>query len=249
VLDRNGRPVAELACSGAVRCLGVGADGTVYVGLRDHVEIQDARGKRLGAWDPPPGRPFLTGIAVGKQEVFVADAGNRIVWRQDLSGKVLGKIGAKDSKRNIPGLVLPSPFLDVELAADGLLRVNNPGRHRVELYSVDGDLELSWGKPSMGIEGFCGCCNPVNLALLSDGRVVTFEKGLPRVKVYAADGTFECVVAGPESFADTGGVDAITEADEVMYGGLDGVVDSAGRVIVLDLLGATLHVMKRKPGV
>ena len=248
VLDRNGRPVSEVACAGAVRSLGVGADGTVYAGLKDHVEVHDARGKRIAVWNAPEGRPFLTGIAVGKREVFVADSGNRIVWRHDLSGKVLGRIGGKDVQRNIPGLVLPSPYLDVELGADGLLRVNNPGRHRVELYTVEGDLEMAWGKASMGIEGFCGCCNPVNLALLADGRVVTFEKGLPRVKVYAADGAFECVVAGPESFADTGGADAIREADEVLYGGLDGVVDSTGRVIVVDLMGGTIHVMKRKPG-
>jgi hypothetical protein len=58
---------------------------------------------------------------------------------------------------------VPSACLDVEIAPDGLLRVNNPGRHRVETYTFDGDLELFWGRPSAAIDGFCGCCNPVNL--------------------------------------------------------------------------------------
>ncbi|MBM3243119.1 hypothetical protein FJZ31_43220, partial [Candidatus Poribacteria bacterium] len=50
------------------------------------------------------------------------------------------------------------------------------------------------GYLSMDIDGFCGCCNPVNFAMLPDGRFVTCEKGLPRVKIYDADGTFSGVV-------------------------------------------------------
>ena len=122
---------------------------------------------------------------MGENNVFAADAGNRVVLRYDKSGKLAGRIGEKNKERNIPGLIIPSPYLGVVLAPDGLLRVNNTGRHRVEAYTVNGDLESSWGKPSNAIEGFCGCCNPIGLALLPDGRYVTCEKGLPRVKVYS----------------------------------------------------------------
>ncbi len=249
VTNDRGEVVSEIDCGAEVRSLAVAADGLVYGGLRDHVEVFDAAGKRLARWEAPPGRPYLTGVAVGPKGVFVADAGNRVVLRYDQAGKLLGRIGGKDPARHIPGLVLPSPFLDVEIAPDGLLRVNNPGRHRVEAYTAEGDLELYWGKPSNAIEGFCGCCNPVNLALLSDGRVVTFEKGLPRVKVYGADGTFECVVAGPEMFGDTATSESIREADDRVYGGLDGVVDSQGRVFILDLLTGEIRVMRRKAAV
>jgi hypothetical protein len=247
VMDDRGNAVAAFDCSGPVRALAVAADGTLYAGLRDHVEVFDSKGKRLASWAVAQGRPYLTGLAVGERDVFAADAGNRLVWRHDLAGKVIGRIGERDREREIPGLVLPSPFLDVELGADGLLRVNNPGRHRVELYTVEGKLELAWGKASMAIEGFSGCCNPVNLALLDNGDVVTFEKGLPRVKVYSAIGAFECVVAGPEAFADTGTAPAISHADEASYGGLDGSVDSAGRVVVLDLLAAEIQIFERAP--
>ena len=89
------------------------------------------------------------------------------------------------------------------MGRDGLLRVNNPGRHSVEVYSAKGDLESSWGKATATLStAFCGCCNPVGVALLADGRCVTCEKGLPRVKVYSAQGVFESVVAGPESFPE-----------------------------------------------
>lgn len=245
-LNEEHRVASEIRCTGTVYGLAVGADGLVYAALRDHVEVSDAKGKRLASWATPEGRPFLTGVAVGERDVFVADAGNRVVWRHDLNGELVGTIGRRDPDRNIPGLVLPSPFLDVEIGRDGLLRVNNPGRHRVELYTFEGKLELFWGQFSMAMKGFSGCCNPVNLALLEDGSTVTFEKGLPRVKVYEATGMFESVVAGTEFFADTGTADAIMRPHDRVYGGLDGVVDSAGRVIILDLLGADLHVMQRR---
>ena len=132
------------------------------------------------------------------------------------------------------------------IAPDGLLRVNNPGRHRVELYTPEGDLELSWGRPSIAIDGFCGCCNPVGLAMLKDGRYVTFEKGLPRVKVYGSEGKFECVVAAPDFFKDVGSNESIMAAEQTSYGGLDGAVDAEGKIFILELASGEIHVMKAK---
>ena len=85
----------------------------------------------------------------------------------------------------------------------------------------------------MAVENFCGCCNPVNLAVLADGRIVTAEKGIPRVKVHAADGRFECVVAGPKQLAPT---KTITEETRTQFKllAVDLAVDSGGRVLVLD---------------
>lgn len=247
VLDEEGRVRSEIQAGGTVHGLAVDTDGKVYAALRDHLEVFDAKGKRLAAWGAPEGRPFLTGVAVGEQDVFVADSGNRVVWRHDLSGRSVGALGRRDPERGIPGLVLPSPVLDVALGRDGLLRVNNAGRHRVELYTLDGRLEFSWGRFSMAMEGFCGCHNPVGLALLEDGRTVTFERGLPRVKVYEATGFFDSVVAGTETFAELANAESITSPGDRIHRGLGGAVDSAGRVIILDPLAADLHVMQRRP--
>ena len=246
VLDLTGARLDEIALSGPARCVAVAADGTLYAGLRDHLEVFDRKGQHLATWESPGKKVWFTGLAAGEQEIFAADAGNRVVLRYDKTGKVTGRIGEKNKERNVPGLIVPSPYLDVALGRDGLLRVNNPGRHCIEVYTADGELELSWGKPSAAIEGFCGCCNPIAVELLPDGRYITCEKGLPRVKVYSAEGQFDCVVAGPEAFPENAKTGALSDKGDGMLGGLDAAVDSQGRICVLDVVTAMVSVMKAK---
>ena len=240
----EGVQVAEMKLTDQVRCLAVAEDGIVYVGLREQVEVYGANGQLRSTWDKPPGKPYFTGLAVNNNDLFVADAGNRVVLRYDRTGRLKGRIGAKDKGKGIPGFIVPSPFFDVEITRDGLLRVSNPGRHRVETYTPDGDLEVFWGKPGAAIENFCGCCNPINLTALADGRIVTVEKGIPRVKVYSLDGTFESVVAGAESFVEN--AEACGPKD-CTVGGLDAVADAHGRIYVLDLVASNVRVLEPKP--
>jgi hypothetical protein len=246
VFSPEGERVMEARLTAPARCVAVAEDGTIYAGVRDHVEVFNGKGQSIATWESPGGRAWFTGLAVSANDVFAADAGSRVVLRYDRSGKLQGRIGEKNKERNVPGLIVPSPYLDVDLGADGLLRVNNPGRHRVEVYTPNGDLELFWGKPGAAIEGFCGCCNPIGIGMMKDGRSVTCEKGLPRVKVYGAEGSFECVVAGPESFPENARTGSVHDLSDGSMGGLDAAVDSQGRVCVLDLVAASVRIMKRK---
>ncbi len=247
ILDSQGNAGTDIALAAEPRCLAVATDGTIFIGLRGHLEVYNRKGDRAAVWESPGRKTWFTGLAVGENDVFAADAGNRLVLRYDRSGKLIGRIGEKSQERNIPGFIVPSPFFDLEIARDGLLRVANPGRHRVEAYTFSGDLEFSWGKASAAIDGFCGCCNPISLALLPDGRHVTCEKGLPRVKVYGADGTFESVVAGAESFAENAQASAVETSDGAQ-GGLDAAVDSQGRIFVLDSVAGDVRILRRKTG-
>jgi len=217
----DGKAAGAFAVGGPPHCLAAGPDGTVYVGLKEQVELYGAAGKRTAAWKPLGERAYTTGLAVARDDVFVADAGNRVLWRFGRDGKVRARIGEKDEAKHAPGLVIPSPYFDVALGPEGMLWITNPGRRRVECYTYEGAYRFAWGKASMKIEGFCGCCNPTHLAIGPDGRFFTSEKGLPRVKRYGPQGEFECVVAPPKALADG-------------TTGLDLAVDDGGRVFVLD---------------
>jgi hypothetical protein len=245
-LDSQGAVLSRFSTSTPARCVAVANDGTLYAGLRDQIAVFDPKGRLLATWEAPDPKTWFTGLTVGKSELFAADAANRVVLHFDKSGKLLGRLGQKNADHNVPGLIVPSPYLDVKLGRDGLLRVNNPGRHCVETYTAQGDLELSWGKPTAAIQGFCGCCNPVGLAPLPDGRWVTCEKGLPRVKVYSATGAFECVVAGPETFPRNAQTTALTDPSDGAMGGLDAAADSRGRLYVLDRIGGGIHLFQPK---
>ncbi len=240
----QGDPKLEIALSGLATCAAVAPDGSLYVGARNHIEIFDSNGARRAAWEPADRKSWLTGLAIGADDVFAADSAQRVIWRYDKAGRRLGRIADKSDERNAPGLVLPSPYLEVLLHPDGLLRVNNIGRHQVEAYTRDGDFEGAWGHSSAAIDGFCGCCNPIGLGLLPDGRFLTCEKGLPRVKLYSAEGKFDSVVAGVESFPEN--ARACSGLNDCAHGGLHAAVGTNGRIFILDMVAGEVRVMQPK---
>jgi hypothetical protein len=235
-LSSSGDLPGSIKLTDMPRCLTVADDGRIYVGMTDHVEVYSQQRKRLARWGSLGDDAILTSIAVWKDNVFVADAGNRIVVRCDRTGNLVNKIGKKDVERNVPGFVIPSPYFDLAVPKDGLLRVVNPGRLRIEAYTFDGDFEFFWGESSVAVEGFCGCCNPVNIAVLPKGGFVTCEKGLIRVKVYDAEGEFVGVVAGPDQLFEGGTARICEFPDQCQAGGFDVAVDVTGRIFVLDTI-------------
>ena len=248
IFAQSGDRLGEIKLDDMPRCLTVTSDGTIYAGLKDHVEVYDAQGQRQASWDSLGRDAILTSIVVSQDNVLVADAGHRIVIRYDTAGSIINKIGRKDSFRNIPGFVIPSPYFDIAVPKDGLLRVVNPGRLRIEAYTLEGDIEFWWGEPTAAVEGFCGCCNPVNIAVLPDGGFVTCEKGLVRVKIYNSEGSFVGVVAGPEQFGASGTSSICMLPEECQTGGFDVAVDQTGRIFVLDTVDNIVKVFTRVKG-
>ncbi len=223
IFSDKGDTLRKIELADSAGCLAVDDDGTLYVGLKDHIEVYNPSGARKARWESPGRKTTLTSIAISGDYIFAADAGGRAVLRYDSSGKLVSRIGEKDKDRNISGFVIPSPYFDLAVASDGLLRVVNPGLHRIEAYTFDGDLEFWWGKASTAIDGFSGCCNPVNFAFMPDGGFVTCEKGLPRVKIYDIEGVFQSVVAGADTLNTLG--------RGIIF---DVAADSQGRILLLD---------------
>ena len=235
VLDRGGRELRSSQLAGVAGCVACDADGLLFVGLRDRVQVLPATGgEGAGAvWDGVGEDAFLTGIAVSDDRVFAADAGQRVVHTFAKDGTRGRDIGAAASRESPAHFVIPSPCFDVAPGPDETFWVVNPGRHSLENYRPDGTLIASWGKASMRHEGFCGCCNPTHLAVGKDGTFVTAEKGLVRVKLYGPLGDFRGVVAPPSSFTDA-------------TVGLDVAVDRDGNVLVLDPVRRQVRVFTQK---
>ncbi len=221
LFDTSGRRITGFIIDGAASAVTVDGKGQIFLGIGDHIEVFEKSGKRIKKWAPCGPDAIITSVAVRGSDVYVADAANKVACHFDLSGNLVKKIGEKDPARKIPGFVVPSPYFDLGIGPEGELWVVNPGRHRLEKYNREGDLTFSWGESTMSMEGFCGCCNPSNFALMADGSFVTSEKGIERIKVYSPEGVFRHVVAGPDAF---------TEGTK----GLDLAVDPSGRIVVLD---------------
>ncbi len=243
-----GEQVAAFPLDGPVYSVAVRASGEILAGVPGKIAVIAPAAGEPVFWDGLPANLLPTAIALTPNDVFVADAGNRVVMRLDPSGKIVGLIGKRDPDQGISGFVVPSPYFCVRVAPDGLLRVTNPGEHQIEAYTLDGALEVSWGKASFAVDGFCGCCNPVSFDIFPDGSFVTCEKGLPRVKLYDSHGEFTGVVAGPDAFphylkaANAG-------TPETASAGLYATIDPQGRILVLDVIAGEVRIMQRKqPG-
>ena len=236
----------EVELKGEPTCVEVETDGTMVVCVKSDVIFINPTGVEIDRWTIPADNAILTSVVMDNENVFVADAVNKLVWRLDHDGRVVGKIGQKDPDRNIPGIVIPSAYFDIASYPDGLLRVVNPGRHWIEAYTSDGDREWYWGTSGVNIKGFSGCCNPVALAVLPDGGFVTAEKGLVRVKVYDADGEFVGVVAGPDQLGWVAPLRVCKTPEECKAKGFDVAVDKQGRIYVLDTLRNVVRIFEKK---
>jgi len=216
ILDAQGNPVRETRLNSEPFCI-AWPDERLIVGFADHIAIHRVGGDDVQEWETLGEQAYLTGLAADGERVFAADYGQKTVWIFDADGRLVGRFGRGSGPDSF---VMPSPFFDVAIHRESVW-ATNPGRRRVEEYSRTGQRLAFWGVSSMDVAGFCGCCNPTHIAVMPNGRFVTSEKGLPRVKLYGPNGNFLGVAAGSDRFKDG------TE-------GLDLTVDTEGRILVLD---------------
>jgi hypothetical protein len=219
---------------GDPRCIAVGGDGRVYVGMDGRVEMYSPAGKLVGTVGPYTDDGVVKRIVLAAGGMFLAvhkSLGSGFILQYDLSGKLQRAIA-------LAGVTLLSRHLDVAVTADGL-RVTDPGAveaGRIRVYGFDGRQKYAWGRydTSGDLNNLSGCCNPVHLAALPDGRIVTSEKGAQViVKVYHRD--------TPDDHSRVESVVAELRGAE----GLDLAVDSRQRILVLDAHASAVYVYQR----
>lgn len=230
----EGKELSRKQIIDTATCVTIDRNHQVWIGLRHSVVMYGPDGVLIKRWNSFGDRSVITSLAVSEENVYVADAGNRIVYHCNTNGGILAKIGEKDEEKGVPGYVIPSPYFPLALDDNNFLWVVNPGMHSFENYNADGSLRTSWGKASFKIDGFTGCCNPSYIAIMDDNSFVTSEKGMPRIKLYDQHGVFKGVVAPPDAFDRSSTIAAPI------------ALDSRQRVIALDIERKQVRIFERK---
>ena len=237
VWDKTGKlvgtPISGLDAE--PRCIAVDAQGRVFLAHGAEVEIRSPDGALEKALPAYASGGVVTRVVPDAAGVFVAvhkSLAEAFILRYDAAGGLKKAIVLGDMN-------LPNRFLDLAVFSDGL-RVTDLGAvktGRIRVYDFDGRLRHAWGfyDTTGDLSNLTGCCNPVHVAAMADGRLVTAEKGSqPLVKVYHKD-----------TETDHGRVESVVA---VLDGaeGLDLAVDSTGRILVLDSHTSTVSVFERK---
>jgi sugar lactone lactonase YvrE len=232
VYDQQLSVVNTFSVDKPVTCMTVFGD-SLFIGTKEQALIYTLDGAKTGDFPQLGEKAIITSIAVKKNTVFVADAGNKYIHEFSMTGDLRRHIGKKDALTESEGFIIPSPYFDLDIGPDGFLWAVNPGKHQFRNYDKSGNLRGYWHKTSMRLDGFSGCCNPTHMAILEDGSFVTSEKGICRVKIHNQAGDFVCVVATPQQF------DEGTTISDL-------AIDSKQNIYVLDPKREQLRVFMKK---
>jgi hypothetical protein len=201
-------------------------DQTTYVGQEGQLEFYTHSGELTDTWRDPERLGLVSAIGLLDDFLVVADSRDRCLRRYDRQGQFLNNIG-KDNRMR--GFNIPNGILDFAIDNKGIIHACNPGKHRVERYTPEGELLGRIGRfDGRNPEGFPGCCNPTNVAVTDPGYTYVTEKAGPRAKVYDNDGSLLAVIA--------------TDVFDPNCKNMDLTVDSQGRVYVLDTVQLKIHV-------
>lgn len=218
--DAEGRLVQRWATSRPALCVVGDAQDRLWLGFDGGIEIRDVEGSELEAWSDADRLGRVTSIGFAGGAILLADATHRCIRRYGHDLRFIGDIGAANNTR---GFLVPNGHLEFGVDDDGVIRAANPGKYRIERYTVEGRPLGHFGRfGTRDPAAFPGCCNPTNMALLPGGRVAVTEKAPPRLKLYEPDGRLLGLV-GPEAF-------------DPNCRNMDVAVDAGGRIFVADTI-------------
>ena len=121
-----------------------------------------------------------TGARIADNRLLVADMKSNMIRIYN------AKNGTEEAK--LSGMRPCCNILDFSINDKNEILVANLGAFRVQSYDITGKELLVFGQRGKTINDFHGCCNPVSVAYLSNGAIVTVEKDPTRIKVYSKNG-------------------------------------------------------------
>ncbi|WP_421919896.1 hypothetical protein [Marinifilum sp.] len=147
------------------------------VGYKCHVIGKNGEPKKvldLGALK------YASGARIANNKLLVADLKSKIIAVFNL------ETGAREAA--LEGMRPCCGILDFSVNNKNEVLVANLGAFRVQAYDLSGKQLLAFGRRGKSLSDFHGCCNPVSVAYLSNGAIVTVEKDPTRVKVFSNEG-------------------------------------------------------------
>jgi hypothetical protein len=203
VISPEGQELLKKNIQSNPGALTIAPDGTILVAYQNHLVAYSAEGEEIIRSQPLEEESQFTSVAVSDKTIFVADGGKKEVVVFDRQLKQTGSFKGESGVSALHGFILPSLHFHMAINNNDELWVVNPGMHRIQNYADNGRLRGDWGTPAFTVEGFSGCCNPCYFAFMPDGRFVTSEKGMVRVKIHKESGELESVVAAPDKFPNS----------------------------------------------
>ncbi|MDR1385406.1 MAG: hypothetical protein LBJ67_16395 [Planctomycetaceae bacterium] len=186
--------------------------GNLLITFRNSVGVYNHEGQLLNiASAPKKEEAFFTSIAADSEYFWVADALQNKIYRFDARGQLnltLEKEKTLDAeKKPFAGFGANNFYLDISLDPQKNLWVADAKNGCLVPFDKNGQW-LSpqvWGTHGSVSENdlsdqFFGNNNPVSLAFFQDGRVLTIEKDVNRVKVFTPEHTFQSLLASPKTF-------------------------------------------------
>jgi len=187
-------------------------DDVIYTSTGELIELYTLEGTFIEEWGPYDDESFITSISSNKEFVVFADARNKLIFVVDKEGALKHFFGQPGNQ-----FLVPSPYFDVSFHEDGSLAVANPGKRHIEYRTVKGELISIFGEEGVGLEEFCGCCNPSHFAFMPDGRIVTAEKGINRIKLLDQNGNLIELIAQLPEFKANIPLDLAISNEGVIY--------------------------------
>ena len=184
--DRTGGLINNFAIASNLRDIATDTKN-IYLLFPARIEVYDREGGWLYEWEACSSQSDYCSMALTPDALFVTDAANKNICQYTSNGNFVRFIQSPD------GFVVPSYSFGITYT-NGVLYCSNPGRHKVEKYTSNGEYIGSFGKAGGATGMFCGCCNPVHLAYTSTGEIITSEKGNPRISCYSPDGEFRSLL-------------------------------------------------------
>ena len=209
VYNANGEKQTSFAVKPDVRDIAVEGE-VIYVLYPTFIEVYSQQGDSLHQWEACSDLSDYCSLAIAGDFVFVTDAENKNICKYTKEGYFVKFI---QSPR---GFVIPSYSFDIVSRNDTIF-CSNAGRHLVESYTLDGDFIAAFGGPGGESGFFAGCCNPSFLTFTSDGRMLTSEKGNPRISSYERNGNFGEVLLNSRLLGGGSNAYEMRSIDNLLY--------------------------------